>query len=371
MSEKSNQDVRARAGSDYVEFVEAQDIPFHRGYHVPNIDECEVGYWDVSGVESAIVYLIGDEGLADLQIHEIPPGGSTKLQHHLHEKIVYVSSGHGTTVIGEGDAEIAFEWGENGVFVLPRQTKYTLVNMSHDQSARVIMGTDLPILFTLFSEEQIFDLGVSSDNQPARSFWEEGEEVATVREGTSRIRWEANFVPDIDVLEDKLQDTERGGASVGFRFPGTRIFSHISQFDPGTIRQAHRHHPGATILMVQGEGYFETWPSRPQDDESIGPDDPKHIDFQPGTVYTPPALWWHRQCNTGPEPARYFVFHPPPTVFAGSSLENLFEAKKPYNLLPFTKEDPETREKFKGLLAEGVEFNMPDAVYEDPDYDID
>lgn len=351
-----------KSGREYGEYLEAQGFPVHSGYYVQDARSCAVDRWDGMGVDGAVAKLEGQEGLNDIHIQELPPGESTEPRKHLYEQLVYVLGGQGVTVIGSENEETTFEWSRNALFAIPRNTQYQHVNASGDERVRLIQETDLPLLFSLFRDEAFlfeadFDFADldSPEAYSAKGTMYEGRNIPAI--------WESNFIPDIHSYEDIQHWRERGagGASIQFEHPATDLWSHISQFPVGTYKKAHRHHPGANIVILEGEGYSLMW--SPEHEEEI------EINWQPGSIITPPALWYHQHFNTGRKPARYLALHPPGIVFSGP--EGAFDPVKPSNQIQYPDEDPEIRETFEKRLAEkGIEPRMPEEAYRDTEFDF-
>ena len=87
----------------YREFRDREGIPVHMWLCVDDVTEVETGPWDRTGQRGAFVNLYGMQGIDDVQIHEIAPGGEMDPQRHFYEEIVWVVQGNGLSVIGEGD----------------------------------------------------------------------------------------------------------------------------------------------------------------------------------------------------------------------------------------------------------------------------
>jgi gentisate 1,2-dioxygenase len=352
-----------KVGQEYEAFAEREGIPIHRGYYVQDVHTVEVDDWDRTGVRGALVNLVGHEGLNDIQITEIPPGEETKPQQHLHEQITYVIEGRGATTIGPEGRETTFEWDANALFAVPRNARYRHVNLG-EEPVRLVTETDLPSLFTLFKDESfIFGGGHDFVDAADEQYY---STAGNMYEGTKfPVVWESNFVPDIHTFEKIRHWAERGagGASIQFHHPDTSIWSHISQFPVGTYKKAHRHHPGANVIILEGEGYSMMWP---QHDDS----DKMRIDWQPGTILVPPALWFHQHFNTASRASRYLALHPSSLVFSGK--DSVFDPVLTRNNIQYPDEDPSIRETFAAELTErDIPFRMPDAAYEDPDYSFE
>lgn len=356
-----------QAGSQYKRFVKNEGIPVHEGYYIQDVKEVDVGHWGRTGVNGAFVNLVGHEGINDLHIHELPPGATTNPQQHLYEEIVFVVGGTGATAIGPEDEESVFEWDENSLFVIPRNTRYRHLNTNDEQPVRLMSETDLPSIFTLFRDESfIFENNQMFVDATEPSYYS-GD--GTIHEGErAPIVWESNFIPDTLSFENMEHFHERGagGGTVVFNHPDTSLWSHISQFPAGTYKKAHRHHPGANVTILSGEGYSLMWPSDAEDEsERI------RIDWQPGTVFAPPALWWHQHFNLAETPSRYLALHPSDFVFAGGD-NDIFDPIREYNNMQYPDENPEIREQYEETMAErGLNSRMPDEAYQDPDYSFD
>lgn len=351
---------------EYREFRDKEGIPVHTGLHIDDWTTVETDKWSRTGQQGAFLNLYGAEGVNDMQVHELSPKGKTKIQHHLYEEIVYVAKGDGFTVVGQGENEVTFEWKTHSLFFIPPNTPYYHVNASDDQNARLIAETPLPQLLTMFrNEEMLFDPDNSAwDEYYKDDFFSAETEVARYPR-TGKLSWLANFIPDIknfDKLEDNPYRGLGGTSTMRFPLPQTSMYSHISEMPVGTYKKAHRHHPGANVSVLRGEGYslfwLENW------------EDKVRIDWSPGTVFTPPALWYHQHFNTSDEPARYFAMHGP--QLGTLREQETFNSSYDGNQIEYIEEEKEIRELYREELNKnGIDFNMPPDCYTNPDYQLD
>lgn len=360
----------------YRQWRNSQSVPFETPLYIKDFNEMETSRWDLTGQDAVIVNLIGNEGLNDLQIHEIEPEGETTVQHHLYDELVYVADGHGFTEVGKGEDQIRFEWEKDAMFYLPSAVPYSHVNNSDDEEARLVAATSLPMVITqVRNADLIFNPGYDAwkNHQDDDFFTADGTIYRGEYTKTEYYKgkhndfyWEANFIPNITQF-DKLQKRQYRGAgdrNCHFPMPHSSMHSHVSEFAPGRYKLAHRHGPGAQISPLKGEGYSLVW--KEHWDEMV------KMDWQPGSVFSPPTLWFHQHFNTSSDVTRYFVFHAPRLANVNETPELSGSGNPELNQIDYVDEDPVVRETFEQELAEkGIDSDMPDEVYTNPDYTFD
>src|SRR5438876_9623 len=79
---------------------------------------------------------------------------------------------------------------------------------------------------------------------------------------TGRVKvWETNFIPNvIDFEVFSWKERGAGGGSVMFELAHNTMAAHVSQFPIGTYKKAHRHGPGAHVVIIGGDGFSMLWP---------------------------------------------------------------------------------------------------------------
>jgi quercetin dioxygenase-like cupin family protein len=342
----------------YREYQERENVPVYKGISVADVYDLELGDWDRTGGRGAFLNLKGMEEMCDCQVHEIPPGQKLNPQRHLHESMVFVLSGSGLTTIGQDDS-VTFEWNEGSLFHIPRNTRYIHTNSMENEPVRLLITTPLPMLYSMHQDHDII-----WNPGPAGGWnFDQGDPYSTAGEIESQadeddniIYIDATFVTDVRKFDDLQVWPERGGGgrSVFFPFPDISMYSHVSEFQPGKYKKAHRHLSGANILILSGEGYSLLWT-----DEN----ERTRVDWQPGSVLTPPSMWYHQHFNTSDERARYVVFHGP-VKKTGVNNTGITDPLLPENQIEYHEEDPEIREQFRQELAENdAEFRMDDELY--------
>jgi len=356
-----------REGKPFVEemtihekWVRDQGVPIYREFSIPSLKELAVGYWDRLEAFGAYVLLEGAEDSNDAYILEIPEGGAVAPEKHIYEEIVYVLSGRGaTTVWQEEGAKLTFEWHEGSLFAIPLNCWHRFFNGSNKERARFYIVSSAPLVMNLYHNlDFIFQNDFSFKDR--FSF----QENYFSSEGVSRPGrvWETNFVEDVRTLP-LIDWAERGAGGSNRRIQmaeGTMV-AHISQFPVGTYKKAHRHGPGAHVIIIDGHGYTLLWKEGEQDN-------PRRVDWKEGSVLIPPNMWWHQHFNLSNNPAKYLA------VRWGSIKYPLFknwllagktdtDYKQGGNQIEYEDEAPFIRKLFEEELRKyGVALNMPPVV---------
>ena len=282
----------------YQHWQAAQKIPVVKGFFVEDVNTVELAPWDLKGGPASFVVLDGTGGINDAYVCEIPPGGKLKPQRHLYEEMVYVTKGHGATTVWQKQGKKhTFEWGPGSLFAVPLNAHYQHFNASGTEAARYFAVTNSCFMINLFHNvDFIFDVDypfLDRFDPNTEGYFSGNGEVF------GRFFMSTNFVPD--TLTIKLADySERGKGSTNMKFDLARqtMCAHISEFPVGTYKKAHRHGPGAHVVILSGKGYSVLWPEG---------EAPRRVDWKPGSVVVPPDRWFHQHFNSGANPARYLA----------------------------------------------------------------
>lgn len=367
----------------YQEFQEHEGIPVHVGFSIRDFHDLETGPWSRTGQQGAFVNLYGMESLCDVHIHEIEPAGEMKTQSHFYNEKVFVAEGRGGTVMESGGTQFEFEWEAGALFAIPRNATFRHVNHSNEDPARLVAKTDLPQIIDIVMDEGFI---FSSDYDFVEKYESEGlysseGETSTVFEtkldsqgsairSSVPITWQSNYIPDVrnfDVFEKDEWNTLGALKIIRLDLPILQTQSqitdaHLSEIPTGRYKNAHRHQAASDIFILSGEGYSLLWRD--------GMDKKLRVDWGAGSIFTPPASWWHHHFNIGREPATQLVMHAPPLGLLNAQ-EHAFDPHSAENNIEYVDEDPQTRALYEAELEErGITYTMPEECFTDPNFEF-
>jgi quercetin dioxygenase-like cupin family protein len=353
-----NKDNAAKIGakSAYHQWIESQGIPVLREFYIEDLRKVELAPWAWKDARGAYLNLIGTGDVNDGYVLEIAPGKKVAPQRLLFEEIIFVLDGSGSTSVwNEENKKVTFEWQAGSLFSPPANTWRQHFNTSGQKPARLLSVTTAPVLFNLFRDTDFilnntFNFKGRFDESP-ESFSGTGESYR----GRRMQVWDTNFVPDVRTLPvHRWDERGPGAASVSIELSENCLTSHISEFPVGSYKKAHRHGPGAHVIIIGGEGYSLMWP----EGEEI-----KRFDWKDGSVVVPPERWFHQHFNTGPTPARYLAIrwgsqkYPRPWQMKSYGIDE--SVKKGGAQIEFEDEDPKIRQMFEAELAKhGLQSRM-------------
>ncbi len=361
----------------YEEWRKNEGIQVYSGYSLPDIRTAPVQPWKRMGASGAYVDLIGGEGVNDGYLCEIQPGGQTNPQRYLFEEIIYVTSGEGETDIwAPGCPKRTVKWKAGSVIGPPLNTWRQHRNRGA-VAARLLAISNAPVVLDLFhNAEFVFNNDyVFRDryNGDAEAFGAGAEhlhhkdtnpEESEQKGGVDT--WESAYIPDARKL-GLFKSRERGKANsrIELQLADNTMQAHISEFEVGTYKKAHRHGPGSHVLMLNGGGYTLLWKGAIKYSDAT---DHVRVDFKEGTLFVPPDGWFHQHFNTSGDPARYLAatwggdgrwFMR--SLAGGGRTHRLGKTstRKGGNLIEYEDEDPVVSDMFEAELKKaGIKSGM-------------
>jgi quercetin dioxygenase-like cupin family protein len=358
-------------------WLESEGIPVYRDYHVARLHTLELKPWKRLGVSGAHIDLKGGEGLNEGYLCEIPGKAQTIAQRHLFEEVIFVLCGKGETAIWyPGASPQSIRWEAGSVFSPPLNVWRQHFNRG-SVPARFLAITNAPVVIDLFhNAEFVFNNNfVFRDRYDGRAgYFGAGREKYCHKQTSPESSemaggvdtWESGFVPDARTLP-LYTSRERGAGNtrIELQLSDNTMQSHLSEFEVGTYKKAHRHGPGSYVTVLNGQGYTLMWKGSLKYSEAPTR---MRIDWQEGSLFVPPDGWFHQHFNTGPVPARYLAatwggdgkwFMR--ALGGGGRTHRLGKTstRKGGNLVEYEDEDPAIREIYKAELRKtGVKFRM-------------
>ncbi len=336
----------------YQDWVEQEGLPILKAYGVQDLLAVPLQPWRRKGGLGAFIQLAGAENVNDAYLCEIPPGVSLHPQKHLFDELIYVLSGSGaTTIWNDSSAKQIIEWQEGSLFATPLNAWHQHFNTRGNKPTRFIGVTLAPIYMNLFNDA---DFIFHNDYEFKKRYAGEGDYFSGKGQFLQERVWETNFVPDVRNFKLAMHNARgAGGTNIRFAMADSVMEAHASEFPVGTYKKAHRHSPGAHVIILSGTGYTLMW----KDDQP-----PVRIDWRAGSMLVPPGWWFHQHFNTGEEPARYLALK----AGEGRKFRGIMPHSQSYkniklggDQIEYADENPEIRGLYREALAKsGVMWQM-------------
>ena len=329
----------------YRNWQEAQRIPIIKGFFVEDINKVELAPWELKGGLGSFINLDGAGDVNDAYVCEIPPGGKLKTQKHLYEEMVFIAKGYGATTVWQREGKKhTFEWHPGSLFAIPLNAWYQHFNGSGTEPVRYFSVTNSRFIINLFHNLDF----VFENNFAFIDRFDPSDEDYFNREGKlhGRFFMSTNFVPN--TYDVQLKDYRERGESTNMKFDlaGQTMAAHISEFPVGTYKKAHRHGPGAHVIVLGGQGYSLLWPEGQQR---------IRVDWKPGCVVVPPMQWFHQHFNSGAETVRYLALRWGSWRYrfmrlADGDRSTYTSVKEGGGQIEYEDEDPEIHREFESAL---------------------
>jgi mannose-6-phosphate isomerase-like protein (cupin superfamily) len=285
----------------YEAWLKKEGVKVYEEFYFPSLAKVELGPWERKGGKGAVVHIDNRHMPNDCHVVEIKPAGKSEPEHHMYELTIYVVSGRGATTIWQDEKhKNSFEWHAGSLFSIPLNAWYQNFNGSGDEPARYIAVTNAPPMMRLFQDNDfIFKNDFKFRGRYA------GEENYFNGNGKlfKRRIWESNFIANApDMLLYGWKERGAGGINAMLEMANNNQKSHISEFPIGTYKKAHRHGPGAHLVLLSGTGGFSlVWTKEDRSDMI-------KCDWQLGSmVVVPSDNCYHQHFNTGTNRARYLA----------------------------------------------------------------
>jgi hypothetical protein len=336
-----------------------EGIPVHQTFHVEDLRAVELAPWPRYGCNGAFIDL-ADCHITSAAMIELAPGQTTEPVKHMFESWVYVVDGVGHTTFEQpGHPSGRVEWKKFSLFGPPLNTTYRHHNLDPFRPARLLMVSNAPLIMNLYHNDQyIFENPFVFEDRfrGQNDFFEPTIEFLRPRYLGARVL-RTNIIPD--VLNTHLTSWEmrgKGARTVHLSMSDNTTAAHVSSFEGGTYKKAHRHGPGAHVIILDGTGYSLLWEEGKER---------RRVDWREGSLFAPPEWWFHQHFNTGKGPARYLALR------RGGSPEHKMkigmsggEKAEGPDQIEYEDEDPAIYQEYADELARnGLELKLPRPDY--------
>ncbi len=326
------------------DFLKEEGIPVHEGYSVEKLGQLEVAPWKRMGGLGAYVRLIGAATVNAGYLNHIPPGESLKPQGEITDNLVLVLDGRGATDLwysGEEKKKYRINWGQYSLVKVPPGVRYQHHNLDKGRPAKLFTATSLPFFLNLLGTKDLI-----FGNNYVSEFWQKelGKDMFAPDKGnltsnTKPVVWHGYVISNVKSFSALDITTKRGVENRSVHFDmGPGLNAHISEFAVGKYKKAHRHGPGAHVIVLSGEGYSLIWREEKKK---------MKIDWKEGSLFIPPSRWYHQHFNTGTTPARYLAIHSP--------VEHMLHAEtfedRARDQIEYYQEDPSVMPTYEAELA--------------------
>ena len=341
----------------YEAWLKKEGVKVYEEFYFPSLAKIELGPWERKGGSGAVIHITNRHMPNDCHIIEIKPGGKSEPEHHMYEAMVYVVSGRGATTIWQDEKhKQTFEWQAGSLFAIPLNTRYQNFNGSGTEPVRYIAVTNAPPMMRLFKDDKfIFNTDYKFESRYS------GEDDYFSGNGKlfKRRVWQSNFIANApDMLLYSRDNRGAGGIHAALELANNNTKCHISEFPVGTYKKAHRHGPGAHLVLLSGSGgYSLVWNKEDRSDMI-------KCDWQLGSMVTVPNdNCFHQHFNTGNNRARYLALRTGDMGINAPGMPRILATEVSVNegggQIEYEDEDREIHEIFeKDLTAHGATCKM-------------
>lgn len=330
----------------YGAWQEREGVRVIRDFAFDDLCNVELSPWPRKGGAGAIINIPNDYLVNDSHLVEIAGGGQSEPERHMYEENVYVLSGRGATRIWlDGQKPETFEWQTGSFFSIPLNAWYQHFNVGIEP-ARYLAVTDAPpVMRRMRDDDYIF----RNPFQFSSRFQGSGSQFSGGKLYNRRV-WETNFVPNApNMALYGWKERGAGGINVMLEMAKNAQKAHISEFPVGTYKKAHRHGPGAHLIVLSGVGFSLFWTK-----EDLS--DLRRCDWRAGGMLIVPSdNCYHQHFNVGTTRARYLAMRPGSMGLCAPGRGNARMAdvsiKEGGAQIEYEDEDPRIHQIFEAELA--------------------
>jgi quercetin dioxygenase-like cupin family protein len=255
--------------------------------------------------------LSGLEGNTGVYTGKLAPGQASEPEKHLYEKIVYIVEGEGIAEIQQqGRVPQAFRWQAGSLFSPPMNATHRLINHGHEPAIFLAVTTAPIALDHYHNARFVFnsDFCFSDRYDGERDYFAPREERYL---SSSNRQWtcETNFIADARWAGAAPEDKSAGVSITQIEIANNSLVGYLAGWPKGMCYKAQELRGAVVLVGLRSEGYSLLWPNglgaKPY--ENGQGERVIRIDWQPGSVFSAPAGYFHRHFNTGREAALHLA----------------------------------------------------------------
>ena len=302
--------IKPRAKSCYERWIESEGVSVVEGFGVSDVRHLSLSRWHRLGCDGAYLRLHGIDGSTGAYVGRIAPGTTTEPERHLYEKVIYIIHGEGVAEFQQrGRVPQSIAWKAGSLFAPPLNATHRLINHGKEPALFLAVTTAPMILDHFHNEQFIFqsDFAFVERYDGEDGYFDDNGRRYLAGNGRQWI-WETNFISDACKVALDAQRQKRAGVhATQFEIADNTLVGELGESPVGRSYPAQVRGGGAVIVVLRSEGYSLIWPKhagrRPY--ENGCGDRVVRINWQSGSIFSPPAGWFHQHFNTGPSAALY------------------------------------------------------------------
>jgi mannose-6-phosphate isomerase-like protein (cupin superfamily) len=364
--------VKPRAKTCYERWMEREGVPIVERFGVSDVQGLSLGRWNRLGCDGAYLQFRGMDGVTGAYLGKISGGTMTEPENHLYEKVIYIIEGEGVAEFQQrGRVPQSISWKTGSLFSAPLNATHRLINHSK-KPAFFLAVTTAPMILDHFHNEQFVfnsEFAFSDRYDGEDDYFNVGEQRYLA---ANNPQWvcETNFIPDACKAALDGQRQKRAGVKITqLEIAKNTLVGQFAEWPVGRYHKAQDHGGGGVVVILRSQGYSLMWPkewgTRPYE-EGHG-ERVVRINWQAGSIFSPPTNWYHQHFNTGTETAVPLALrcesHKFPLGMRVAPVRADVHAsvKTSETLINYEDEDPEIRRAYDAELAKrGI---VPDMNY--------
>src|ERR1700730_15162043 len=145
----------------YVRWVRGEGLDIISAQYVANLRTVELKPWPRRGARGVYINHDASRFSNDCYVCEIPAGGKLSPQRQLHEEMILILGGRGSTSVwNDAGKRITFEWKAGAIFAVPLNAWHQHFNGSGQEGVRYVAVSNSPSVINMYDDINfVFNMG--------------------------------------------------------------------------------------------------------------------------------------------------------------------------------------------------------------------